>query len=34
MGLIYFLSFFTLIAVVILIWAIAQLWQTPDTTTV
>ena len=27
MGLIYFLSFFTLIAAIILVWAIIQLWN-------
>ena len=30
MGLIYFLSFFTLIATLFLIWAIIQLWRTSD----
>lgn len=30
MGLIYFISFFTLIAAAILIWGIVQLWRMPD----
>ena len=30
MGLIYFLSFFTIIAALVLIWAIIQLWNTPQ----
>ena len=34
MGLIYFISFFTLIAAVILIWAIFQLIHTPDSSAV
>jgi len=31
MGLIYFISFFTLIAAIVLVWAMIQLWHTFDT---
>ena len=30
MGLIYFISFFTIIAALVLIWAIIQLWNNPQ----
>lgn len=30
MGLIYFISFFTLIALAFLVWAVIQLWHMPD----
>ena len=30
MGLIYFISFFTVIAALVLIWAIIQLWNNPQ----
>ena len=33
MGLIYFLSFFTLIPAVVLVWAVIQLWKTADNNT-